>query len=308
MPVMQAAEQALLDRDPERALALVRADPQSAHTPEALELTAQILLHLGRPEEALESLHAQQSAALGTANSARLESLVHEALSDYPSAVEAASRAVALNPKSAVFAQRHGEALFRARRPHAALEELHRALELDDTVGSTWHALAGVYLHLESVDDARFASQQAAALAPLNVPIQARFADLLARAGELEAAARVLHTALQHYPNDRELRSQLAVLLDRPISGAFLAWVSLWMVLMGVSLLLGVALNPLVGGICFLFLLVGMVVWGASFSEDSDGSRLEQAVPGVTALVHQIKEERQREERTRDNPWTPPEV
>lgn len=303
---VEDAAQALAAQDPARALQLVRVD---AHTtdPRAAQVEATALLQLGRPDEALEALAAPSSAE-ASASTALLQCRAYLALGRPEQAVAAGALATRAAPESAAAAMHYGESLWRAERPHAALEELHRALELDDTVAGAWFRLARVYRHLEDLDNARFASEQAATLDPLDPAIQSLHATLLSRSGEVEAAARVLHAALQHYPSDPQLRQQLSELLDRPVSAAFLAWIALWMVLMGVSLLLGVALEPMVGGICFLFLLVGMVVWGASFSEDSDGSRLEQAVPGVTALVDQINADRAREERTRDNPWTPPEV
>ncbi len=266
-----------------------------------------ILAALDEQESAAAPLQRARASSPDTARIDLLESVFRTHLGQHEAALTLAARASQAAPSDAEIAHQHGVSLAHFGRNHEALEVLHRAIELDGERADSWDLLATLYTREDESDQALTAARRAAALAPHEPRFPSRFAALLAARGDLEGAVRVLHEAVKTHPNDPELAHQLMVLLDRPLSAAFLAWISLWLLLMGVSLLLGVALEPIVGGICFLFLLVGMVVWGALFNEDSERSRLELASPGVTATVAAYQAEQERRARTENNPWSPPE-
>jgi predicted O-linked N-acetylglucosamine transferase (SPINDLY family) len=134
---------------------------------------------------------------------------------DPAKAIEAMSRAVALDPSKAAYHAHHGTALAAAGRHEDAVAALRRALDLRPGSASTWFNLGGALKRLRRTDEAVAAFRRSAAIDPAFHAAFHALAVTLKDAGRLDEAASAFREAVGIGPGALDSRVGLGDVLRR---------------------------------------------------------------------------------------------
>lgn len=133
---------------------------------------------------------------------------------DYPAAVDAARRAVELEPNDARLLALLGASLRRAERPSEALERLNEALKIDLVQPIALVELSNYWQQKGNTETALSLLEDAACVMPLPDKAESQRAMLLLYQHERERAEGLLWTKAKENADNYESRRLLATLLD----------------------------------------------------------------------------------------------
>jgi len=167
----------------------------------------------GAPPRAPERISREQILALLAAVDKRpsdLEALARLARGLRPAAVQALSRAVALEPDSVRAHLLLAEAARDQGDLAQAVAEYDRAIRLRPDLPASYLGLATAYWKAGELDSVLAPLEQALRLAPRDPEANGILADVLARRGDFARARQAAETALQHNPELAHARVALA--------------------------------------------------------------------------------------------------
>ena len=179
------------------------------------EELADVLLHGGRPSEALDVLAAlaeeNESDALAFYNLA--QALL--ATGDNEGAMENLRAAIRLAPEDADVHQALGNALIESGEHGAAVLEFQRAVEISPCFVGALGNMGSALVQLGRLDEAASSFERALSCEPDYAPAYRNLGSLYLQQGKLDAAEDALQEAVRLSPEDRELKSVLEELVAR---------------------------------------------------------------------------------------------
>lgn len=194
--------------------------PTATTNPSDTVTMAEEAYQAGKLDEAIEYYRQAGAAAPNTVDypfqEARL--LVYRSALEYgeqreatlEDALDAADRAILANAEDARGYAIMGKIRDWQGQPEAGLNELSRALELDDTLAIAHSYLAEIQIDLDRWDQAQTSIDRAMQLDPGSVDVRRDYGYILESLGDYTAAALQYETALQLQPNLPALRMSLA--------------------------------------------------------------------------------------------------
>lgn len=165
-----------------------------------IQRLALVLCEAGRPKDAVAAL-APYSESKDPDTFVTLGVAFSDA-GDLGRAVDAFSRALALDPSDARAHQNMGIAYLKADDPARGKEELEKAIAINDHLSPAWNALGVARARLDDVDGALVAWRRSFECDPSRLDGLFNLGLLAARTGRAEEARTALQTFLERAPKD----------------------------------------------------------------------------------------------------------